>query len=132
MLLHVSVVGHFATTVEAVRRHMVTQVGFTGDRIDRKGLGLQSVMRTTHATSRRCFTALLNCHGYLLKKYNSIISGSPFFKDGKYIKWVSFSLRIFHYFIHAIILSWRTVFLTVFGRVRHRQQKFILHQFGYM
>jgi hypothetical protein len=53
---------HFATTVEAVRADVVTQVGFAGGRLDCQVRGNQEIVRTVHAALRRGLLILLNCH----------------------------------------------------------------------
>ncbi|NYE59384.1 hypothetical protein FHW58_000536 [Duganella sp. 1224] len=52
----------FATTVEAVRADVVTQVGFTGGWLDRQLRSNQEIVRTVHTALRWGFFVLLNCH----------------------------------------------------------------------
>jgi hypothetical protein len=52
----------FATTVEAVRADVVTQVGFTGGWLDCQVWGNQEIVRTVHTALRWGLLILLNCH----------------------------------------------------------------------
>jgi hypothetical protein len=53
---------HFATTIEAVRADVVTQVGFARGWLDGQVRGNQEIVRTVHTALRRGFFILLNCH----------------------------------------------------------------------
>jgi hypothetical protein len=53
---------HFATTVEAVRADVVTQVGFTGGWLDCQLRSNQEIVRTVHTALRWGLLVLLNCH----------------------------------------------------------------------
>jgi hypothetical protein len=52
----------FTTTVEAVRADVVTQVGFTGGRLDTQLWSNQEIVRTVHTALRWGLLILLNCH----------------------------------------------------------------------
>jgi hypothetical protein len=52
----------FTTTIEAVRADVVTQVGFTGRRLDTQLWGNQEIVRTVHTALRRGLLVLLNGH----------------------------------------------------------------------
>ena len=52
--------------IETIGRNTVPQVRLSGRRVYRQCRVLQLVMRTPHATTRRCLTTLLNSHCNLL------------------------------------------------------------------
>ncbi|AMK30138.1 hypothetical protein AWT69_001501 [Pseudomonas putida] len=61
-LLVGALVDHFATTVYAFWRYVVTQVYFTGALLYRQSFCRQGVVRTAHVTGRAGFFVLLNSH----------------------------------------------------------------------
>ncbi len=61
-LLVSALVDHFATTVNAFRRNVVTQVHFTGALLNGQSTGLESVVGTAHVASGAGFFVLLNSH----------------------------------------------------------------------
>jgi hypothetical protein len=61
-LLVVLSLENFTATIEAVRANVVTQVRFTGRRLDTQLWRDQEVVRTVHAALGRGFLILLNCH----------------------------------------------------------------------
>jgi hypothetical protein len=52
----------FTATVETVRADVVTQVRFTGRRLDREVRGDEEIVRAVHAALGRGLLVLLNCH----------------------------------------------------------------------
>jgi hypothetical protein len=54
---------NFLTTVETVRRDMVTTVSFTRSLVYRQGGTGQGVMRPTHTATRTRLFTFLNSHG---------------------------------------------------------------------
>jgi len=61
-LLVGALVDHFTAAVETFRRHVVTQVNFTGALLDGQSVGLESVVRTAHVAGGTGFFVLLNSH----------------------------------------------------------------------
>jgi hypothetical protein len=61
-LLVGALVDHLATTVDAFRGHVVTQVNFTGALFDGQRVGLEAIVGTTHVASGTRLFVLLNSH----------------------------------------------------------------------
>jgi hypothetical protein len=59
---------HLATTVEAGRADVVTQMGFTGRRFNRNARHSQGIVRTVHTAFGRGLFILLDGHDPLLGK----------------------------------------------------------------
>ncbi len=61
-LLVSALVDHFAATVYAFWRNVVAQVNFASGFFHGQSVRFESVVRTTHVTSRAGFFVLLNSH----------------------------------------------------------------------
>lgn len=61
--------GNLLATIDAGRRHVVTQVHFTGGRLDSQRGGNQEIVGTMHTALGRGLFVLLNSHETLLEEY---------------------------------------------------------------
>src|SRR3990167_3684624 len=67
-LLVSALVDHFTTTINAFRRHVVTQVYFTSAFLYGQSASVQCVVRTAHVAGGTGFFVLLNSHNLLTPK----------------------------------------------------------------